>query len=617
MPEYETRPGLAFSDRIEDFEPQSVLVRKAFEFALEAHAGVLRKDGSEFFSHCVAVAEIMRSWGINDQEAFAAALLHDVVEDTEIPLTKIEEIFGETVAKLVDGVTKLKSGGKSSEAETRRKIVEQGYFEPRVILIKLADRLHNMMTLSALPPEKQQSKALETLDVYAPLAESLGMWRIKTELEDLAFPFVDPDRYGQVKNEIDNDPRLSESVMANIESHLTELLFSSGFSGRVELRLKGYYEADKKRERMAKSGRGEGNLAGINDLISYRVVLADIQSNLKLDNPLACYAALGLIHQNFGDLVDMDRFDDFIVSPTANKYSALQTTVRSPQGPFEIAVMTQSQEDFNHWGIVSKIRAGETDLREYVQKVVFTPGMKTKFFSPLATGWDFAYRVNPLLGARAAYLEVNGERKPMSTILPNAAVIKVVLGNNLAPDKRELDFTSVKTRQQMEEQQRLASAQEAISLGHELLEPDLARLGLLELEDLAWMEGSVAGSLTQPLAALLVECGCSSLDGLYSQLGHQRLKPAEVIRALENLGITKAKLGWSSIGVVGQDQPGILAELTNMLHEMDKNIVGIQTRTVRGRFNSRVVTSNLTVKDQQFIRNKLTADPRFEQVVVV
>ncbi len=596
----ETRPGLEFSDKIEEFTVGSEVERQAFELAREKHRGVLRQDGSEYFTHCVATASILKAWGLTDESLIAAALMHDLVEDTDVTLTELRQRFGAQIARWVDGVSKLKSrDGKSDENETRRKIVERGYFEPQVVLIKLADRLHNMRTLGSLPAEKQAHKAGETLDVYAPLAESLGVWRTKAELEDLSYPYVNPDRYARVRREVDTDPRLAETVVVNLESFLDELVGSAGFAGRVEVRLKGYYEADKKRERLTKNGRGDGSLKSISDLISYRIILADNQADLNLDAVLACYALMGLIHQHFKEQVDMSRFDDFLAVPAASAYRALQTVVITPHGPVEIAVMTEEQEDFNHWGIISKMRQGSTaDLRDYVQKVVFTPAMIIKFLSKNATGWDFAYRVSPLLGARAMGLEVNGENKPMSTVLPNAAVVKVFIGEQLVPNKSDLVYASAKTRLIMEQQIELASAQEAIRRGRVMLEPELANLGILDLDDLRWLKESSDG-LNQPLAALLVEFGCTTLEGLYLQIGHQRLSTAEIVKTLVGLGITKEILGWSTIEVGGEDRPGILAELSSLLGSMDKNIIGVDNHNQQGKFDLRLVVARLTDEERQ------------------
>lgn len=614
----ESRPGLPYCDKIEGFKPETELIKRAFEYGREKHRGQIRDEGTEYFTHCVAVASILQSWGVTDEKIIVAALLHDVVEDCDVTLEEIAVLFGADVSRWVDGVSKLKSEGPRKEVDTQRKIVERGFFEPQVTLIKLADRLHNMKTLGAVSPEKQRRKASETLDIYAPLAESLGMWRVKTELEDLSFPYIFPERYQEVRTAIDRDPRLQEMVLANMESRLGGLLEEIGLSGRVEVRLKGYYEADKKRERLAKSQRGDGSLVTISDLVSFRVILDEQQPNWAgVDPVLACYTFMGQVHQTFRESVDVNRFDDFLVSPATNGYQALQTTVRLPQGSVEIAITTSQLEDFNHWGIVSKIRAGETDLRDYVQKVVFTPSLKIKFLEKTATGWDYAYRISPLLGARAAELEVNGERTPMSTVLPNAAVVKVILGKNLAPGNDDLNYASRKTRALMETQLALTESQKSIATGRRLLEPLLAQFGLVDLEDLSALNGRQESNLSPPLAALLVEFGCTSIEGLYLQLGHGRIGPAEVVSALTSLGVTREQLNWSTIRVTGPDQPGVLAEFSSLLSEMGKNIISVHTRTARTRFELRLVATDLGPEDRQLIASRFQTDPRFETFVIV
>jgi GTP pyrophosphokinase len=614
----ETRPGRQFTDKAENFELPSEFLVQAAEFAREKHRGQHRRDGSEYFSHCIATASILRSWGLVDEQILASALLHDVVEDCGVSLEEIKAKFGTQISSWVDGVSKLKNDEGASELETQRKIVERGYFEPQVILIKLADRLHNMKTLSALPGKKQIHKAVETLDIYAPLAESLGVWQVKTELEDLSLPFVEPDRFAEIKAAIDKDPRLAEEVVANLESRLAGMLAETGLDGKVELRLKGYYESDKKRERLSKGGRGDGSLSTISDIISFRVVLSESQPRFgDLDPVLACYTFMGMVHQSFGPSVEIERFDDFLAAPAINGYRALQTTVHLPQGPVEIAVTTSDREDFNNWGIISKIRSGVTDLRDYVRKVVFTPTLKIKFMEKNATGWDFAYRISPLLGAQATQIEINGEIKPLSTVLPNASTVKVILGGKLAPSRSDLEYVSGSTRQIMEEQLGLLAASEAIASGRELLAPDLASLGLLELEDLDWVNQESGQMMSLPLATLLVHFGCTSTEGLYLQLGHGRVRPDEVVNTLVSLGVSKESLGWSTIAVTGRDQPGILGDFSALMAEMNKNIIGVYTGKKHSGFELRLVVDSLNMDEQTAVARRFESDSRFDQIVIV
>lgn len=228
----------------ETFIPSTPKIAAALELAKQAHEGQLRKTGEPFYYHPIAVAQILQSWGLGDDEdLIVAALLHDVPEDNEnIGLDAVSGAFGPGVARLVDGVTKVDSQtSQNVDRDTHKKVSARSYLEPKIALIKIADRLHNMRTLSGMRPEKQIEKSTETLEIYAKLAQSLGLWSVKKELEDLSFMYLDPERFEQTKLEVDSDPRLEPNFLAHTSSSLENMLAEKGIKARVAVRVNGYW----------------------------------------------------------------------------------------------------------------------------------------------------------------------------------------------------------------------------------------------------------------------------------------------------------------------------------------------------------------------------------------
>ncbi len=217
------------------------LLQEAFACAQSAHEGQFRKSGEPYFTHCLLAAQLLVEWGITDEVLLSACLLHDVVEDTDLTLDQLRCQFGDEVAFLVDGVTKLKSAD-SGEGETLKKIVSMTYMDPRVAIIKLADRMHNLSTIAFLSEGRQKAIAKEALDVYAGLAESLGMWAVKTQIEDLAFSILSSEEFQRIKEEIDNDPRLDDNFCVYVRTNIERLLSENGINGVVEVRKGGYFD---------------------------------------------------------------------------------------------------------------------------------------------------------------------------------------------------------------------------------------------------------------------------------------------------------------------------------------------------------------------------------------
>ncbi len=340
-------------------EFESDRLASAYNLALKSHEGQTRKSGEPYFTHCSGVFKILKDeWNITNENYLIAGLLHDTVEDTKVSLKQIQLDFGNEVTDLVSGVTKLQT---SSDQETLKKVLNKTYINPGVAVIKLADRLHNMRTLEFMKSEKQIEKSGETLDIYTRLAESLGMWKVKTELEDLCFKYLDKELYIKTLNDLENDPRLSPNFLCYLKSRMEQILNDNNIDGQVETRKSGCWILKDEQEKMALKGKGSpDSFKDINDVVSFRI---------KLNSISDCYQILNDIHQDFGEMVDYDRFDEFIgANKRVNGYQALQTTINFPQGPVEIGLVTNEMEEFNNWGVVSLIKESK-DLKDYVLKI--------------------------------------------------------------------------------------------------------------------------------------------------------------------------------------------------------------------------------------------------------
>ena len=334
-------------------------IERAFDFACERHADQMRYSGDEFITHPVGVAQVCAGMRL-DTETLCAALLHDTVEDTSASLDEVREEFGEEIAQLVDGVTKLTGMTFESrderQAENYRKMMVAMATDVRVILIKLADRLHNMRTLGALPKQKQTAKSHETLEIYAPLAHRLGIHAIKWELEDLAFATLHPRKYAEIKQLVAQQRDERESYVTDAGQFLSEELEQVGIEAEISGRAKHFYSIYTK---MAKKGR---EFNEIFDLTAMRVIVGSVKD---------CYGAIGVIHSLWKPLPG--RFKDFVAMPKANMYQALHTTVIGPEGkPLEIQIRTEEMHKLAEYGIAAHVaykegggddpQAGEDDL---------------------------------------------------------------------------------------------------------------------------------------------------------------------------------------------------------------------------------------------------------------
>jgi guanosine-3',5'-bis(diphosphate) 3'-pyrophosphohydrolase len=539
---------------------QQAVIAAALELAFEAHEGQKRASGEPYVTHPIAVANTVAGWGL-DAEAVMAALLHDVVEDTGTPLERLGREFGPKVSELVDGLTKLRlsatprpsSDSPRLEAsnENLRKLLLASTKDYRVMLIKLADRLHNMRTLKHLPPEKRVRIARESLDIYAPIADRFGMGQLKGELEDLGFAFAKPVEFAELESLVRMQVSKAQQYLEGLKRAMAQYLGSAGVKVlKIEGRQKHYYSIYKK------LARADGELEKIYDLIAVRVIVPDVAS---------CYQALGVLHQQYRPLIY--RIKDYIAVPKTNGYQSLHTTVFAEQGRItEIQIRTPEMHEAAEYGLAAhfyydmqKVGPLRRNIRSveavpqslaWVQQLSrlqqasgseqeFVEGAKLELFtnrifafSPKgdlydlpegATPLDFAFAVHSDIGLRALGAKVNGRMVPLDGRLENRDVVEVLTRREPAPSRDWLN--SVVTSQakgRIRSWFRAASRETNIASGKLALESELSAWGMKRVEDLP------KATVTRALDELHLH----SLDDLLAFVGEGTLGLTAVIRRL-------------------------------------------------------------------------------------
>jgi len=499
------------------------VIKKAYEMAEVAHRGQLRMSGDPYIQHPLATAVTIASLRM-DAALIAAGLLHDVPEDTGRPLALIEEQFGPEVAKLVDGVTKLsrvrwvpKEQSGEGTVKEKRRVDDQAYRaenvrkmflamadDVRVVLVKLADRLHNMKTLGFLPPEKRRRIAQETLEIYAPLANRLGIWQIKWQLEDLAFRHLEPVKYKEIAGSIKSRRAARERYISRVEAVLEEELKKAAIPADISGRPKHIYSIYRKMERQGT------DISQIYDLQAVRIIVGEVRD---------CYTVLGIVHSLWHPLPG--QFDDYIASPKESMYQSLHTTVLCLDAkPLEIQIRTREMHQLAEYGVASHWRYKEgvkkdakfdakiawlrqlmdwqqdmmIGAQEFVdslrtdvfqdQVYVFTPKGEIKELTAGATPLDFAYRVHTDVGHRCVGGKVNGRLVSLDYQLKNGDIVEILTSKSSRGPSRDwlnpnLNYIKTihardKIRQWFKKQQR----DENIARGREMLEKELKRLGL-------------------------------------------------------------------------------------------------------------------------------------------
>ncbi len=470
------------------------IIRKAWDYCLENHSGQLRASGEPYVLHPLEVAQVLAEMKL-DSTAIAAGLLHDAVEDTPVTTEDITARFGEQVAHIVEGVTKIDkiqfANREDRQAENVRKMLLAMVSDVRVVIIKLADRLHNMRTLEHLRPERQQAIARETLDIYAPLAHRLGMGKVRGELEDLAFRYVDPFTYEQVSNAVESRRSEGEEFLANVEATLTDRLNEEGIKARVEWRIKRLYSVSQKLR------EAETNIDQVYDLLAIRVITSSVAD---------CYAVFGIIHGLWRPVPG--RIKDFIAMPRPNLYQSLHTTVIGERGhQFEVQIRTEEMHRIAEEGIAAhwKYKAGGspisardeqrlawvrqlvewqremTDPNEFISTLkidlypeevyTFTPKGKVVVLPKDATPIDFAYSIHTDVGHTTVSAKVNGRIAPLRSKLRNGDIVEVVTQNGHTPSRDWLTFVkSSRARNKIKHWLNEHQRERAIDIGRKLLE---------------------------------------------------------------------------------------------------------------------------------------------------
>ncbi len=445
-------------------------ISDALDYATEKHAGAKRLSGEPYITHPVAVAKILLEWDM-DRDTIIAGLLHDVVEDTATTAEEIGEKFGDDVALLVDGVTKVGAARAGRDdiskylpetKDTLTKLLVATGADVRVLIVKLADRIHNMRTLRFQTPEKQQRKSRETLEVFAPLADRLNMGRVRTELEDISFRYLEPERYAELKRELVTRVGNSRKNLDKVENEVREKLESEKLPFEISGRMKSVYS-------LARKLKKHENIDDIHDLIALRIIVDDVPT---------CYLVLGLLHEMFEPLPG--RIKDYIARPKANGYQSLHTTVMTPSGQVvEFQIRTHQMHDFAERGLAAYFNynenknganyiAGNTrqteklpeslrwvsDLQEAAEKLrqgrdVDLDALKLNFFSDRVFVYtprgdifdmpagsmplDFAYRVHSDLAKTATAFRVNGKIAKFDTVLHSGDIVEIISRKNMAP----------------------------------------------------------------------------------------------------------------------------------------------------------------------------------------
>jgi guanosine-3',5'-bis(diphosphate) 3'-pyrophosphohydrolase len=524
------------------------LIARAFAFAERAHEGQTRRSGQEFIHHPFSVAKICAELRLDD-ETIAAALLHDVVEDTELSLDEVRAEFGDEIARLVDGVTKLTrvqfQTREQAEAENYRKMIVAMAEDVRVILIKLADRLHNLRTIEYLGKQKQVQKAKEALEVYAPLAHRLGIQALKWELEDLAFATLHPRKYEEIKRMVAERRADREDHVHKAGEILHEELEKVGIPAEISGRAKHFYSIY---EKMAKRGR---EFNEIYDLNAMRVIAERSGEEGTRD----CYGALGLIHSLWKPMPG--RFKDYVAMPKFNRYRSLHTTVIGPEGkPLEIQIRTRdmhteaelgvaahwaykdgdskSDKEWRAWveALMDEHR-DEADAGEFIRSFrtdlfadevyVFTPKGEVKTLPTGATPIDFAYAIHTDVGHRMVGAKVNGRIVPLHYKLRSGDFVEILTSKSgqKGPSRDWLSLVaSTRARNKIRQWFSRETREDTEQRGRETLEQ------ALKAQNLPYRK--LAGSAL--MAQVIREAGFKKAEDFYLSLGSGRLPPSQIVK---------------------------------------------------------------------------------------
>jgi guanosine-3',5'-bis(diphosphate) 3'-pyrophosphohydrolase len=516
------------------------LLRRAYDFAAEQHKTQTRLSGEPFLSHPVEVAHILADMKL-DVTSICAALLHDVVEDTKIPLETISESFGPDVARLVEGATKISRldllAPEARQAENVRKMLLAMVNDVRVVVVKLADRLHNMRTLNYLDSEKQQRIARETLDIYAPVANRLGMGLIRGELEDLSFRYLEPEAFFDVQKKLATKQKVFDKFLLEVQDSIRDKMVETGIPVEVQARVKRAYSLHLKIQKQQRV------IDQVYDLLAVRVITDSIKN---------CYAALGVIHQIWPPVPG--RFKDYIAMPRPNLYQSLHTTVIHGGQTFEVQIRTQEMHRIAEQGVAAhwKYKDGHAvsnaddqrivwmrQLIEWVQEMqepsefmstlrvdlypeevyTFTPKGRVVVLPRDATAIDFAYAVHTEVGHQCTGVKVNGSIVPLRHTLANGDVVEILTQKGHEPSRDWLSFVHTsRARSKIRQWINLHEREQAKDVGKRLLEKEArhASISLKKISNEDW----------QRVAS---EYGCGRIDDLHADLGYGKWSARQVL----------------------------------------------------------------------------------------
>jgi GTP diphosphokinase / guanosine-3',5'-bis(diphosphate) 3'-diphosphatase len=520
------------------------LLRRAYEFSASQHQAQKRVSGEPFVSHPLEVANVLADMKL-DVVCLMAGMLHDVVEDTPTTIERIRQDFGPDVARIVEGVTKISRlefvSAQDQQAENLRKMVLAMVDDIRVVLVKLADRLHNMRTLECLPPEKRERIAAETLEIYAPIAHRLGMGKIRGELEDLAFRYLEPEAFDEVQKAVESRRKVSEEFLAEVCAQVEAKMKEHSIPARIDGRIKRLFSIWQKLKRQ------QITIDQVYDLLAIRIIT---------DNVKNCYAALGVIHNTWRPVPG--RIKDFIAIPRPNLYQSLHTSVIGPHGqPFEVQIRTEEMHRVAEEGIAShwKYKDGrplaqqdeerfawlrhlvewQQDMRDpgeflstlridlYPEEVyTFTPKGKVIVLPRDATPIDFAYAIHTEVGHRCIGAKVNGRIVPLKSRLKNGDIVEIQTQMNHTPSRDWLALVKTsRARNKIKHWINVAQRQRAVEIGKKLLEKEARKYDVI-LKKIAEEE-------YQRVAR---EYGCSQVDDLYADIGYGKFAARQVLAKL-------------------------------------------------------------------------------------
>jgi GTP diphosphokinase / guanosine-3',5'-bis(diphosphate) 3'-diphosphatase len=551
------------------------LLRRAYDFAAEQHKTQTRLSGEPYLSHPVEVAHLLADMKL-DVTSLVAALLHDVIEDTKIPLERISDQFGPDAARLVEGVTKISRldllAPEARQAENVRKMLLAMVNDVRVVMVKLADRVHNMRTLEFLDSEKQQRIARETLDIYAPVANRLGMGLIRGELEDLSFRYLETDAFLELSKKIASKQKTFDKFLDEVQEAIRDKMVESGIPAEVQGRIKRLYSLHLKIQKQQRI------IDQVYDLLAVRVVTDTVKN---------CYAALGVIHQIWRPVPG--RFKDYIAMPRPNLYQSLHTTVIHSGQPFEVQIRTQEMHRIAEQGVAAhwKYKDGRgmsspddqrivwmRHLIEWVQEMqepseflstlrvdlypeevyTFTPKGRVVVLPRGATPIDFAYAVHTEVGHQCAGAKVNGEMVPLRHALANGDVVEIVTQKGHAPSRDWLSFVHTsRARAKIRQWIHLHERDEALEVGRRLLEKEARHAGahLKKISSEDWQR-------------VVSEYGLSKVEDLYAELGYGKWSARQVLAKLTGQPLSdpaeekQSKTGATVKRMLGMDAEAIV-----------------------------------------------------------